>query len=52
MYIRQPLLHLLVYFILQGHCLVYEIPDKRLSVFNGQSGQREMINRAYNVAKN
>ena len=32
MYIRQPLLHLLVYLILQGHRLVYEIPDKRFSV--------------------
>ena len=31
-YIRQPLLHLLVYLILPGHRLVCEIPDKRFSV--------------------
>ena len=28
----EPLLHLLVFLILQGHRLVYEIPDKRYSV--------------------
>ena len=32
MYIRQPLLHLLVYLILRGQRLVYEIPVKSFSV--------------------
>ena len=31
-YIRQPLLHPLVYLILPGHRLVCEIPDKRFSI--------------------